>query len=437
MGFKYIGRATRNAVLRHHTKIRKWLEADDGIAGVKHVNGGSENFLDGNYGHTWTDAGLPLGGLGLASSVRDKEHFVEVLPHGVKTSSLRVFGLAGSPVALGDGTMGSWSSAQNRYETAMSTIAAELGANGLPTTWQIDDGSQGIPAELVEANKPIANASNVPYVGAEVAAAVKAAATVVLSEMGSLKMTVEPGEPSRRENGRSEVRVWKSAKVEEIGKLEVPFVVNLFVELDTETRRARIFGSLKDARDPTITAAVQAQRAHNDALKKAIATKADGGDPVWPAKVRPSATTTSDLPGDVRDDLDEWWKNVSEVQRRAEAAKGPAEDEAYANYVAGGGKATKPAWAADRPARVETAKGDADSTDWLDKVGRGLGWTGDKAIDALKWAGNGTFDLLKSWGPLGTAGVYAGVKATNAATGDNGKLILYGIIGVAAIAALS
>lgn len=204
--------------------------------------------------------------------------------------------------------------------------------------------------------------------------------------------------------------------------------------LDTSSRIVTLFTKLHDAaNDSADAAAARKIREYNDNLRKYIAEKTDGGTPTAPTSQRPAETEAPELSEDMKVHSDRWWDNYSLTLAAAVSKTGNTPSQAYANYLQGGGDLSQPEWETGRGVRIANAVGDPEDSSFMDKLGEGLGWIGDKAEKAGSWLGDSTMDLLKAWGPQGVVGAYAGIKATNAATSDINRTLLIGGAIVAAI----
>lgn len=204
--------------------------------------------------------------------------------------------------------------------------------------------------------------------------------------------------------------------------------------LDISSRAVTLFTKLHDAaNDSADAAAARKIREYNDNLKRYIAEKTDGGNPTAPTNQRPAETVAPELSEDMKVHSDRWWDSYSSTLTAAVSKTGNTPAQAYSNYQQGGGTLSQPDWEAGRGTRVANAVGDPEDSSFMDTLGEGLGWVGDKAVKAGSWLGDSIMDLLKTWGPQGVVTAYAGVKATNAVTRDANKTLLIGGAIVAAI----
>lgn len=152
-------------------------------------------------------------------------------------------------------------------------------------------------------------------------------------------------------------------------------------------------------------------------LSEALVDQRTGKTPNWPGD-RPSSTKDARLSADERDVMDDWWENNDASRNVAKKAKPSAPDSTYDKYAEAGGALSKEEFLA----ALEIAKGQSSTKEksWLETLADLIGLTVDKTGDVVLGLGKGGVDLLKSWGPVGTAGAYAGVKTADKVLGSDG-----------------
>lgn len=226
-----------------------------------------------------------------------------------------------------------------------------------------------------------------------------------------------------------------SVTVKVSGSRYVDFTFPVAVYYDTEKGALFYDATVKEEFQGVEADAYRGRMAYEEELRDAIARKSAGLQYITPG-ARPVATLHPDLSTNSRQFYDQWWENVSQVNDALQKRVAQPDD-AYNRYTESGGTLDRDAWA-DLVDRKTTADDPSDKVDKpggaFDSIGSGLGWAANKVGDGLSWLGNSTLDLLKSWGPMGTAGAYAGVKATNAVEKSDNRLWLYG--GAALLAVL-
>lgn len=152
-------------------------------------------------------------------------------------------------------------------------------------------------------------------------------------------------------------------------------------------------------------------------LSEALVDQRTGKTPNWPSD-RPSSTKDARLSADERDVMDDWWENNDASRNAAKKARPSTPDSAYDKYAEAGGALSKE----DFLAALEIAKGRSSTKEksWLETLADLIGLTVDKTGDVVLGLGKDGVDLLKKWGPVGTVGAYAGVKAADKALGSGG-----------------
>lgn len=152
-------------------------------------------------------------------------------------------------------------------------------------------------------------------------------------------------------------------------------------------------------------------------LGEALVDQRTGKTPNWPGD-RPASTKDARLSAEERDAMDDWWENNDASRNAAKKAKPSSPDSTYDKYAEAGGALSKEEFLA----ALEIAKSQSSTKEksWLETLAELIGLTVDKTGDVVLGLGKDGVDLLKSWGPVGTVGAYAGAKAANKALGSNG-----------------
>lgn len=190
----------------------------------------------------------------------------------------------------------------------------------------------------------------------------------------------------------------------------VEFEFHLPMYVDPVSKLMRM-GRLENATNdfPDSLAAKAVEKANRELVKAHLA-RASGQPFEPPSLERPAATLHPDLSDSVRQNADDWWSAYEKSVRSLTELPVTTEDEAWANYVSSGGTKNRDQWKAGISTAVDTAR-DGESLANSGKSVFGEAW--DSTKNGLEWLGDATFDLLKSWGPMGTVGAYAGVKAVD------------------------
>lgn len=208
------------------------------------------------------------------------------------------------------------------------------------------------------------------------------------------------------------------------GKNVVGLTMPVYLEMASGSIVAR--SSLDDLIEPPTYEV--ARRNYDKALKLAIARAAQGQSFTDPGATIPF--DISAVPENLRSDYQDWWTHSSDLRASLISAKPLTTEEAYVNYSTAGGVDAYSTWEGNRDSRATTASNAKTESAFAS----GLGWVADKAADGLSWLGNSALDLMKSWGPMGTVGAYAGFKAVGSASGSN---LLPWVIGGAALLLLA
>lgn len=170
-----------------------------------------------------------------------------------------------------------------------------------------------------------------------------------------------------------------------------------------------------DESDSAWGKAVQAKEQYEENLRQRMIARGKGEwiPPVQADLSRPIATMSEDLRPSEREQFDDWWATMQRVN--SELGKPPrvsSPEQQWSSYSAAGGPLSRE----DFNSAIAAAEVDKKGEGWFDRLTSALGVGFDKAADVALGLTDTGADVLKSWGPMGTAGVYSGVKVANAAS---------------------
>lgn len=305
-----------------------------------------------------------------------------------------------------------YGSSQTRADQTAQAVAARLAAvfPPAPTTSR----SLDISAHLTPEQIALGLGETSPVIPAEELAGLYQSCVALSKRVGVFWL--KQGDPTTISiTGTYGYRTTIEATAEAVpGQPTVLFIdgsVRARVMLKPDGTKVLIFNAFGSNGTACAQAADAAKVQYDKLVRKFIALRAEGQAPTEPGP-RPPETIAACLAPDEREYLNKWWESTQAMLSAAKAGRAPTADEAYDNYVQGGGNKTKEDWNADRESRINDAVGEGATTSgWFDKLGSALGWVGEKAMGAISWLGESALDLAKTWGPWGTVGAFAGFKA--------------------------